>query len=87
MLVDASALGDLIICLSMLLGAWCGYCWVTMCSFCPALVCACISCCREEEGGFNTRPPPWEVRQRVDRRRDRTIKLEAGKAAAAEGDK
>ena len=41
---------------------------------------------REEAGGFNTRPPPWEVRQRVDRRRDRAIKLEGG-AATADGDK
>lgn len=40
----------------------------------------------EETGGFNTRPPPWEVRQRVDRRRDKAIKLEAGKAAT-DGDK
>lgn len=37
---------------------------------------------REEEGGFNTRPPSWEVRQKVDRRRDRAIKLERGNPSA-----
>lgn len=44
----------------------------------------CVAC--RDEGGFNTRPPPWEVRQRVDRRRDRAIKLEGGKATP-DGDK
>jgi hypothetical protein len=43
--------------------------------------------CREETGGFDTRPPPWEVRERVDRRRDRAIKLDADKAAARSADK
>jgi hypothetical protein len=33
-------------------------------------------CCREETGGFDTRPAPFEVKQRVDRRRDRAMKLE-----------
>jgi hypothetical protein len=50
------------------------------------LRCGCCCCttaatrhCREETGGFDTRPPHPEVRQRVDRWRDRQIRLESGK--------
>ncbi|WIA19714.1 hypothetical protein OEZ85_005640 [Tetradesmus obliquus] len=42
----------------------------------------------EETGGFDTRPAPFEVKQRVDRRRDRTMRLESEPGeAAADGDR
>uniref|UniRef100_A0A383VSA4 Uncharacterized protein n=1 Tax=Tetradesmus obliquus TaxID=3088 RepID=A0A383VSA4_TETOB len=42
----------------------------------------------EETGGFDTRPAPFEVKQRVDRRRDRTMRLEAEPGeAGADGDR
>jgi hypothetical protein len=40
---------------------------------------------RREEGGFDARAPHPEVRQRVDRRRDRQLKLETGRASPAAG--
>jgi hypothetical protein len=65
-------------------------CCVLLSSTCKLYAAPVVHCVasREETGGFDTRPAPFEVKQRVDRRRDRAMKLEMEPGEeAADGDR